>query len=108
MSRKLEIGEPLFIPFRNGKSLTDSQLRPRIYKSVEQLEKNVCKDDCVILEYAPIIRGEWVKPNKEDFAECSECGCTGFIHDDNYYLTQYCPHCGAKMENLMNIKNIFK
>ena len=34
---------------------------------------------------------EWNTPN------CSVCGCSGI---DDYYATPYCPHCGAKMDEV--------
>ncbi len=45
--------------------------------------------------------GKWV--GEEYWYMCSECqfDCPHFIRDWNYeqVRTQYCPHCGAKMEN---------
>lgn len=34
---------------------------------------------------------EWDTPN------CSVCGSSGI---DDYYATPYCPHCGAKMDEV--------
>ena len=45
--------------------------------------------------------GKWV--GEEYWYMCSECqfDCPHFIRDWNYeqVRTEYCPHCGAKMEN---------
>ncbi|WP_159459805.1 hypothetical protein [Scatolibacter rhodanostii] len=37
---------------------------------------------------------EWI-PDEYGYAHCSECG---YEHDSPEYVTQYCPGCGACME----------
>ena len=47
-------------------------------------------------DVAPVVHGRWIY-HDDDFmpwVECSECGiCT-----DSTNKTNYCPHCGAKMD----------
>lgn len=49
--------------------------------------------------------GEWIKQNDDyfDWYECSECGygSEGEMQYSSEYdvRTNYCPHCGAKMES---------
>lgn len=40
MASYIERGDSLFIPFRDGVSISDSQCRPRMYKSVQNFEKS--------------------------------------------------------------------
>ena len=46
----------------------------------------------------------WVERLAEygDCAYCSECGgYAGLDGSEEYVLSNYCPHCGAKMENAL-------
>ena len=40
------------------------------------------------------VYGEWIEDDYGYF-HCSECG---YEHDSPEYITPYCPHCGAKMD----------
>lgn len=56
--RNLEKGQHIFIVFQNGKAVLDSQLRPRIYTSLENADKwtpTVNKGKIEYVEYAPTI-----------------------------------------------------
>ena len=49
------------IPFRNGVSISDSQLKPRMYKTVQAFERAFPKhylgtDGVELVEYAPVVR----------------------------------------------------
>lgn len=64
--RNLEKGQHIFIAFQNGKAVLDSQLRPRIYTSLENADKwtpTVNKGKIEYVEYAPTLTpaNEWVK-----------------------------------------------
>lgn len=48
---------------------------------------------------APVVHGRW----EGQFPHCSVCGEEAIFHDNgtlhgSYFLTDYCPHCGAKMD----------
>lgn len=63
--RNLEKGQHIFIAFQNGKAVLDSQLRPRIYTSLENADKwtpTVNKGKIEYVEYAPTLtpQNEWV------------------------------------------------
>ena len=63
--RNLEKGQHIFIAFQNGKAVLDSQLRPRIYTSLENADKwtpTVNKGKIEYVEYASTItpQNEWV------------------------------------------------
>lgn len=50
-------------------------------------------------EYAPVVHGHWKWVHRYESYECSACG--GEVPCDdwgNEQLTDYCPHCGAKMD----------
>ena len=56
--RNLEKGQHIFIAFQDGKAVLDSQLRPRIYTSLENAEKwtpTVDKGKIEYVEYAPTL-----------------------------------------------------
>lgn len=63
--RNLEKGQHIFIAFQGGKAVLDSQLRPRIYTSLENADKwtpTVDKGKIEYVEYAPTLTlpNEWV------------------------------------------------
>lgn len=63
--RNLEKGQHIFIAFQDGKAVLDSQLRPRIYTSLENADKwtpTVNNGKIEYVEYAPTLTppNEWV------------------------------------------------
>lgn len=107
MATHIERGESLFIPFRNGVSISDSQCRPRMYKSVANFEKSFPKHNhgtigIEMVEYVEVKHGEW----KHECLECSVCKRNiSEIYDADSYMAygiedelKYCPYCGAKMD----------
>lgn len=48
------------------------------------------------VEYAPIEYAEWI-PDEYAFNRCSKCG---WEWDEAEYKTPFCPHCGARMEDV--------
>lgn len=105
MARDINEGESLYIPFRNGRSINDTQNRARMYRTPEAFQRHFPgyefhANEVVLLEYAPVVHGRW-KPNiinnygikhKNGFnATC----CGGW----NYMPTKYCPNCGASMRD---------
>ena len=92
MASSVKKGESIFIPFKNGYSICDSQLRPRMYKTVRAFEKSFPKldygtDGIELVEYVPVVHGSWYH------GECSVC--KGICIE---YKPPYCPFCGAKMD----------
>ena len=76
MGQYIEKGDSIFIPFKNGESLTDSQLRPRIYKTLATF-KAVCRYEAdEIAEYAEVVRCKDCKygePSINAIGELSVC-----------------------------------
>ena len=69
--RNLEKGQHIFIAFQGGKAVLDSQLRPRIYTSLENADKwtpTVNKGKIEYVEYAPTLT-----PLKEATYPCDLC-----------------------------------
>ena len=63
--RNLKRGQHIFIAFQSGKAVLDSQLRPRIYTSLENADRwtpTVSKGKIEYVEYAPTLtpQNEWV------------------------------------------------
>ena len=63
--RNLKKGQHIFIAFQNGKAVLDSQLRPRMYTSLENADKwtpTVNKGKIEYVEYAPTLTppNEWL------------------------------------------------
>ncbi len=108
MARYIERGETLLIPFHNGKSLTDSQLRPRIYKTMQMLENSLhFKEGYEVAEYVEQKHGRWeeaheiksFKHTNIPVVQCSKCECYFCdIINNHHYMYHYCPNCGAKMD----------
>ena len=94
-------GESLYIPFRNGQSISDSQCKPRMYKSLQNFEKTFPKHNyetknIELVEYAEMKHGEWIwtengEADYEQFWVCSVC------KEKSYIKTKFCSDCGAKM-----------
>ena len=104
MASYIERGDSLFIPFRNGVSISDSQCRPRMYKSIQNFEKsfpthNLGNKNIELVEYAEVKHGSWIFFGTVGFTksvyQCSQCGRYEEMNVDNKEL--YC-HCGAKMD----------
>ena len=65
MARAIKQGQHIFIAFQNGEAVLDSQLRPRMYKSIEQFKKSFPgreQGEVELVEYAPTLTppNEWV------------------------------------------------
>ncbi len=61
MASYIKKGESIFIPFRNGMSISDSQLKPRMYKTVQAFERSfpghyLGKNGVELVEYAEVVR----------------------------------------------------
>ena len=57
MANNIKKGESLFIPFKNGESIYDSQLKPRMYKTKEQYDRFSYRfKDAEMVEYAEVVR----------------------------------------------------
>lgn len=63
--------------------------------------------DAPAADVAPVVHGRWIKDNDSfqinDYCcyfdhTCSECGK---IINDRYEFPNYCPNCGAKMDELV-------
>lgn len=109
MANYIKRGESIYIPFRNGLSIADSQLKPRMYKTRTGFEKcfpghYLGKDGVELVEYAEVVHGQWerecVPIANMDIVRyrdtCSICGNKAdFLWRDSRY--NYCPNCGASM-----------
>ena len=70
MASHIKKGESLLIPFRNGQSISDSQLKPRMYKTMQAFERSfpghyLGKDGVELEEYAPVVRCKDCKHNED-------------------------------------------
>ena len=77
MASFIKKGESIFIPFRNGQSISDSQLKPRMYKTEKAFVKSFPGHypgtaSVELVEYAEVVR-------------CKDC--------KHYWLPQgFCTH----------------
>ena len=83
MGRYIVKGDSLFIPFKKGMSLTDSQLRPRIYKTMDMV-KTVLRSWEVdeIAEYAEVVR---CKDCRYYDPTGDYCGCWGGVRHPEHF-----------------------
>lgn len=84
MASKFNKGDSVFFLMQDGKSVLDSQLKPRMYKSIEACNGHypAWRDgEAEIIEYAPVVR-------------CKDC-----VHSDSIaYGTTFCETLGCRME----------
>ena len=97
MATHIKRGESLFIPFENGESLLDSQLKPRIYKSVQNFDKAFPKHiferkNIEVVEYKEVKRGYWIDLDITEW-QCSKC----HYRVERWNNTPHCPNGGADM-----------
>ena len=79
MANTIKKGESLFIPFRNGESIYDSQLKPRMYKTKEQYDRfSYLSDYAEMVEYVEVVR-------------CKDC--------KHYYYSAYAMRCVCDFDN---------
>ena len=127
MASKFNKGDSVFFVFRGGESELDSQLHPRMYKTVKQFESKYPShyiEGAELVEYVPangsiripscnvnsIRHGRWVKAKNPQWPayshdQCSLCGwwntrnamCYDGGHKPGHSLN-FCPNCGAKMD----------
>ena len=116
MASFIKKGESIFIPFRDGHSISDSQLKPRMYKTEKAFVKSfpgyyLGTAGVELVEYAEVVHGWWEDEYGGAFVNpryrCSVCkekalyrheqDCLGGWHEVQA-LTDYCPNCGAKMD----------
>lgn len=75
---------------------------PRMYLDWPQLKHIVEK--CPTLDMAPVQHGRWISVDREPwdfilgFYYCSECRMVNQYDGHSGDQTNYCPHCGAKMD----------
>lgn len=99
MASNFKKSETILIPFLDGWSISDSQGKPRMYKTREAFEKSFPRyylgtDGVELEEYALVHHGRWIRQD-DTFTRymCSECESKN--HDGH---EKYCPACGAKMD----------
>jgi hypothetical protein len=62
--QSLNKSDKILIPFIDGKSVMDSQMKPRMYKTRSAFEKSFPgygrhEEDIDLVEYTPVVHGEW-------------------------------------------------
>lgn len=104
-------GEHIYFAFLNGKAATDSQRRPRMYKSRKNFESAAPRyliESADLVEYAPLMRAVWLNFTADfSVAECSLCGNLYEVSPEEKPCSEYfevfkqsyrfCPNCGAQM-----------
>ena len=105
MARDIILGESIYIPFRDGRSINDTQNRARMYRSPEAFERHFPEYEregaVALLVYRPVVQGRWiVKEHSAPYGgfhlfHCSECD------SPNAQERNYCPNCGADMREVI-------
>lgn len=96
MASYINRGESVFFQFRDGKSVLNSQCKPRMFKTAEKATLGINYIDTdEIVEYAEVVHGRWGKNAESDnIVYCDQC----LMPQD--MPTSYCHHCGAKMDGV--------
>ena len=50
------------------------------------------------VDVAPVVHGRWIEQDKYTFGTMYDCAICGTRILDNGHSWNYCPNCGAKME----------
>lgn len=64
-----------------------------------------CIEEAPTVEAEPVRHGHWVEPIKEKYAyvlsgTCSVCGWESRLYENDVVGMNYCPNCGAKMDEM--------
>lgn len=88
-------GDSIFVGFKDGKLIRNTQNYPRMYKTEKDLKRWMPEyDDTVnITEYRVVHYGKWITGVYGSIL-CSNCKHCG---NDDGIKTDYCPNCGAIM-----------
>ena len=83
MANTIKKGESLFIPFKNGESIYDSQLKPRMYKTKEQYDRFSYRfKDAEMVEYVEVVRCEKCRYRSQYADENGFYKCGGIQTED--------------------------
>ena len=93
MATSFEKGKSIYFLFKRGCTVHNSQSKPRYYLSRKKAEEHLPYGD-EIVEYAPVKRGKWEYDEDVKALYCGNCG----VFAQPQRKTDYCPHCGAKMD----------
>lgn len=90
MASHIKKGESILIPFRNGISISDSQLKPRMYKTVQAFEKSfpgyyMGTKDIELVEYTGVVRCKNCTHGVTDEEEPGMCKCVESAEYDSEY-----------------------
>ena len=95
MAHRFEKGKSIYFLFKNGYTVQDSQLKPRYYLEHKKAKEYLPYGD-EIVEYAPVVHGEWIAVPNSGIGNTAKCSCCGkCIY--GYKAINYCPNCGADM-----------
>ena len=72
----------------------------KFYDTSDQQVQAILKE----IEAEPVRHGKWIDCTSSDHYKCSKCGYKAPLWWDGEeyeeWLSQYCPHCGARMEGV--------
>lgn len=93
--RNLEKGQHIFIAFQNGKAVLDSQLRPRMYTSIENADRwtpTIDKGKIEYVEYAPTLTPQHESLTIEQLREMVGEPVYDYLGQEWYIIQEYYDH----------------
>lgn len=102
MAGRIEQGDPVFIPFTNGASIYDSQLKAKVYTSEETYRRamkgNPCEKYITLVRYVPVVCCKECKWNRPDIL-LNKYWCTHFCIGMEVRGDDFCSY-GERQEEL--------
>ena len=67
---------------------------------IHEPTKSEFKRMAVQMDYAPVVHGRWIEQEKYTFGTMYDCSICNNRILDNGHSWNYCPNCGAKMDEV--------
>ena len=81
----------------DGRGLCRVIMEDDFKKAIKKMPKGI------IVDVAPVRHGRWIEQEKYTFGTMYDCSICGNRILDNGHSWNYCPNCGAKMDEMQGL-----